>query len=87
MKSRFSVEQIIKILREAEVSSSKHEVLQKHNISQQTFYRWKCKYQGMDVKEALRLKALEGENSELKKMVAEQALQIRALEIAGRKNF
>ena len=87
MKSRFSVEQIIKILRDAEEASSKQEVLQKHNISQQTFYRWKCKYQGMDVKEALRLKALEGENSELKKMVAEQALQIRALEIAARKNF
>ncbi|HPM07136.1 MAG TPA: transposase [Treponemataceae bacterium] len=87
MKSKFSVEQIIRILREAEVAPSKSEVLQKHNISQQTFYRWKAKYQGMDIKEALRLRSLEKENIELKKMVAEQALQIRALEIVSRKNF
>jgi len=87
MKSRFSVEQIIKILREYELSGSKTEVLQKYNISQQTFYRWRCKYQGMDVREALRLKALEKENTELKKMVAELSLQVRALDIAARKNF
>lgn len=87
MKSKFTVEQIIRILREAEAASTKTEVLQKYNISPQTFYRWKTKYQGMDVKEALRLKALEKENSELKKMVAEQALQIRALDIVARKNF
>lgn len=55
MKSRFSVEQIIKILREYEVTENKSEVLQRYNISQQTFYRWRCKYQGMDVQEALKL--------------------------------
>ena len=79
MKSRFSVEQIIKILREGEVSENKIEVLQKYKISQQTYYRWRSKYQGMDVQEALRLKALEKE-----KMVAELSLQVRALDIAAR---
>lgn len=87
MKSRFSVEQIIKILREGEVSENKIEVLQKYNISQQTYYRWRSKYQGMDIQEALRLKALKKENTELKKMVAELSLQVRALDIAARKNF
>lgn len=87
MKSKYSVEHIIKILREYEVAENKSEVLQKYNISQQTFYRWRCKYQGMDVQEALRLKALEKENTELKKMVAELSLQVRALDIAARKNF
>ena len=53
MKSRFSVEQIIKVLRECEVSENKAEVLQRHNISQQTYYHWRCKYQGMDVQELL----------------------------------
>ena len=87
MKSRFSVEQIIKILRETEVAATKQEVLQKNNISQQTFYRWKSKYHGMDVKDALRLKALESENTELKKLLAEEILRTKALEIAVRKNF
>ncbi len=87
MKSRFCVEQIIKIIRECEVSENKTEVLQRCNISQQTYYRWRYKYQGMDVQEALRLKALEKENTELKKMVAELSLQVRALDIAARKNF
>ena len=48
MKSRFRVEQIINILRECEVSENKIEVWQKYNISQQTYYRWQSKYQGMD---------------------------------------
>ena len=76
MKSRFSVEQIIKILRECEVSDNKIEICQKHNISQQTYYRWRSKHQGMDVQEALKLKALEKENTELKKLVAELSLQV-----------
>ena len=87
MKSRFSVEQIIKILRECEVSDNKIEIWQKHNISQQTYYCWRSKYQGMEVQEALRIKALEKENTELKKLVAELSLQVRALDIAARKNF
>lgn len=87
MKSKYRVEQIIRILREAEVSPSKSEILQKHNISPQTFYRWKAKYQGMEVKSALRLKALEKENSELKKLLAEEILRSKAFEIVASKNF
>jgi putative transposase len=54
-------------------------VCRQHNISEQTFYRWRTKFGGMDVSEAKRLKELERENAELKKMVAEQALDIRML--------
>ena len=80
MKSkRFTDEQIIKILQEAETGLSVADVCRKHNRSEQSFYRWKAKYGGMDVSEAKRLRELERENAELKKMVAEQALDIRML--------
>ena len=80
MKSkRFSDEQIIKILQEAESGMSVADVCRKHNCSEQSFYRWKAKYGGMEVSEAKRLRELERENAELKKMVAEQALDIRML--------
>lgn len=86
MKARFTTEQIIKILRDAEVSSAT-EVCRLNNISQNTFYKWKRKYQGMDVKDAQRLRELERENAQLKKMYAESALQIQALKIALEKNY
>ena len=76
---RFTEEQIIKILQEAESGLSIADVCRKYNCSEQSFYRWKAKYGGMEVSEAKRLKELERENAELKKMVAEQALDIRAL--------
>ena len=55
------------------------DICRKHNCSEQSFYRWKAKYGGMDVSEARRLRELERENAELKKMVADQALDIRML--------
>jgi len=76
---RFTEEQIIKILHEADSGLSIAEVCRKHNCSEQSFYRWKTKYGGMDVSDAKRLKDLERENAELKNMVAEQALDIRML--------
>lgn len=76
---RFTEEQIIKILQEVESGLSITDVCRKYNCSEQSFYRWKSKYGGMDVSEAKRLKELERENAELKRMVAEQALDIRAL--------
>ena len=80
MKSkRCTDEQIIKILQEAESGLSVADVCRKHNCSEQSFYRWKAKYGGMEVSEAKRLRQLERENAELKKMVAEQALDIRML--------
>ena len=76
---RFKEEQIIRILQEAEAGIGVSELCRKHNCSEQSFYRWKAKYGGMDVSEAKRLRELERENAELKKMVAEQALDIRML--------
>ncbi len=70
--NRFSEEQIIRILHEAEVC-------RKHNCSEQSFYRWKAKFGGMQVAEAKRLRELERENAQLKKIVAEQTLDIRML--------
>jgi putative transposase len=73
MKSkRFSDEQSIRILHEAESDVSVADICRKHNCSEQSFYRWKAKCGGMDVSEE-RLRELERENAELKKMVAEQA--------------
>jgi len=74
MKKRFSEDQIVKILQEAEIAKNKREVCRKYNITEQTLYRWKRKYQGMDVAEVKRLKALEAENAKLKKLLAEQML-------------
>jgi len=70
---RFTEEQIIGVLNEAEQTGDIREVCRQHNISEQTFYRWRTKFDGMDISEAKRLKELERENAELKKMVAEQA--------------
>jgi putative transposase len=79
MKKRFSEEQIVKILQEAEIADTQREVIRKHNITEQTFYRWKKKYGGMSVAEVKRLKSLEVENAKLKKLLAEQMLVNEAL--------
>lgn len=73
-RSRFTEEQIIAILREQEAGVKTEEVCRKHGISGATFYKWKAKYGGLDVSEARRLKALEDENSKLKKLLAEAML-------------
>ena len=86
-KSRRTTEQIIRILREADTGLSAEEVCRKHSISSQTFYRWRDKYGGMDLKEAQRLRDLEKENAELKKLLAEQMLKSKALKIALEKNL
>ena len=76
---RFTEEQIIRLLQEAESGLSVADVCRKHNCSEQSFYRWKSKFGGLEVSEAKRLKELERENGELKKIVAEQTLDIRML--------
>ncbi len=86
-KKRFTEEQIIRILQEAEGGLSVTEVCRKHNCSEQSFYRWKAKYGGMEVSEAKRLWELEKENSELKRMVADQALDIRMLRDVNSKKW
>ncbi|MDE8559436.1 IS3 family transposase [Pantoea vagans] len=86
MKKRFSDEQIISILREAEAGVSARELCRKHAISDATFYTWRKKYGGMEVPEVKRLKSLEEENARLKKLLAEAMLDKEALQVAlGRK--
>ena len=73
-RSRFKDEQIIAILREQEAGSPTADVCRKHGVSSATFYKWKAKFGGLDVSDAKRLKALEDENSKLKKLLAETML-------------
>ena len=79
MKRRFSEEQIIGILKQHESGVPTAELCRQHNISSATFYKWKSKFGGMSVNEAQRLKQLEAENAKLKRIVADQALDIVAL--------
>lgn len=74
-RRRFSEEQIIKVLREADSEMTTKELCAKHNISEATFYAWKRKYGGMDVEDARRLKSLEAENARLKRIVADLTVQ------------
>ena len=86
-KTRRATEQIIRILREADTGLRVEDICRKHNISSQSFYRWRSKYGGMGVKEAQRLRDLERESTELKKLLADQMLKSKALEIALEKNL
>lgn len=79
MKKRFTEEQIIRILKEHESGKKAADIIREHGISEQTFYRWKSKFGGMDVSEAKRLKQLEEENRRLKEMVADLSLDNKIL--------
>jgi len=85
-KSRYTEEQIIRILKQHEAGVKTADVCREHGISTATFYGWKSKYGGMDVSEAQRLKALEDENRRLKLLVAELSLHGEALKSVIRKN-
>ena len=76
---RFTEEQIIGVLKEAEAGAKTKELCRKHGISEATFYNRKAKYSGMTVSEARRLKELEAENAKLKKLLAESELDKAAL--------
>lgn len=81
-KKRFTEEQIIGVLREAEAGVPVKELCRKYGFSDATFYNWRSKYGGLDVSEAKRLKALEAENARLKKLLAESMLDNEALKAA-----
>jgi putative transposase len=71
---RFTQEQIFSILKEHETGAKVPDLVRKHSVSEQSIYRWKSKYGGMEVSEAKRLRELEQENSRLKKLLAEAEL-------------
>ena len=78
-KAKFSEEQIIGVLREAEAGRPVKEVARAHGITETTFYRWKAKYGGLPISEAKRLRQLEDENRRLKHVVADLTLDNQAL--------
>jgi putative transposase len=85
-KSRFSEEQIIGVLKEADAGMRVADLCRKYGISDATFYNWRSRYGGMDVSEARRLRQLEEENQRLKRLVADQALDIQVLkDVLGKK--
>lgn len=86
-KSKFSEEQIVRILQEAESGqTTQAEVCRKHGVSVNTFYVWKRKYAGMETRDVRQLRELEAENAQLKRIVANQALEIDAVRALFRKN-
>ena len=86
-KSQFSEEQVIGILREAEGDTPVKTVCARHNVSAATFYKWRSKFGGLAVNEARRLRALEDENGRLKRLVADQAVQIQILKEVNSKKW
>lgn len=85
-RKRFTEEQIIKILKEHEAGVRVPDLARQHGVCENTIYRWKSRYGGMEVSEAKRLRELEAENARLKKLLADTMLDNAALkEIAGKK--
>jgi putative transposase len=87
MKKRYSDEQIIGFLKEAESGVSVKELCRRHGFSDASFYSWRSKFGGMEVSEAKRLKALEAENAKLKKLLAETMLENQVAKEALRKKW
>jgi putative transposase len=78
-RSRFTEEQIVRILKEAEAGESVKELCRRHGIATATYYQWKSKYGGLEASDLKRLKELEHENSRLKRMYADLSLENEAL--------
>jgi putative transposase len=85
-KSKFTEEQMVRILREAD-KSSVAEVTKKHGVSQATLYKWRSKFGGLSVDDAKRLKSLESENTKLKKMLADRMLEIDVMKEVNAKKW
>ena len=80
MRKNFSQAQILQIVQEGEKGVSTEELLRKHGIAKSTYYKWKAKYGGISISDALRLKSLEEENTKLKRVVADLSPEALALE-------
>jgi len=78
-RKRYTEEQIISMLKEHEAGASVPDIARRHGVAENTIYRWKSKFAGMDVSDAKRLRALEQENAKLKKLLAEAELDKAAL--------
>lgn len=85
-RSRFNEEQILGVLKEAEAGAKVSELCRRHGISEATFYSWRSKYGGLEISEMRRLRQLEEANRRLKSIVADQALDLRALKDVLAKN-
>jgi putative transposase len=86
-KSRFSEAQILGVIKESEAGSNTKELCRNHGISTNTFYKWKAKVGGMEVSDVAKMRAIEDENRRLKRIVANQSLEIDALKIIAEGNF
>ena len=82
-KSRFTETQIVAILKEHEAGVATKDLCRRHGVSPATFYAWKSKFGGMEVSDVAKMKALEDENRRLKRIVADQALNIDVLKMAN----
>jgi putative transposase len=87
MKKRYSEEQIIGLLKRHERGEKMADLIREIGISNQTFYAWKKKFGGMEVSDAKKMRALEAENSKLKRLVADQALDIQILKEVNSKKW
>ena len=86
-RSRFTEEQIIGILKEHQAGLGAKELCRKYGVSDATFYKWRAKFGGMEVSDAKKLKSLEAENAKLKKLLAEQMMDVSTLKEMLGKNF
>ena len=86
-RKRYTEEQIVTILKEAAAGAKTDEICRKYGVHPNTFFAWRTKFAGMEVPDIKRLRALEDENRKLKHMVADQALEIRAIKELLTKNF
>ena len=86
-RKRFTEEQIIGVLRESEAGAKTDDICRRHGISSATFYTWRKKYGGMDTSEAKRLRELEIENAKLKRIVADQMLDMSSMKELLAKNW
>ena len=85
-RKKYTEEQITQILKEAEASNNVSDTLRKYGVNDSSYYRWKAKYGGMDSKSIQRLRELERENAQLKRIVADQMLDITMLKDINSKN-